>query len=330
MSKPKALAQGTLEGDGVLVADVPAANRLHNKSLAGTPTASNGLRLSLVEAAHCVASGWLRVADGAKELGEADLVARAKDGRRALTDSLVYGDLRGRGFVARHAGPHRFDVWPRGVTQGKALFQLVAASTADPVLPRDLLDGAASGLVCAVVDEDSAVTHYRLAFEEPKGDVPQGPVPAAQGKVVADRVLVDDPDAAKALAAEFLGTAHGDGVLLSALEAAALQARGALRLQEALPTSPPAEVLRTYTALRVAGVVVKSGFRFGAHLRGYVGAPDDAHAQWLLHCADGQQGIAWNALSRGVRLAHGVRKHFLVAIPDGERVRFVHIAWFRP
>ena len=331
MAKPKALARGSLDGDHVLVADVAAANRLHNKALAGTPTAANGLRLSLVESSYCVASGWLAVDDEGTELGAAQLVARAKDGRRALTDSLVYNDLRGRGFVARHApGQHHFDVWPRGIAQGKPLFQVVAVATADPVLPRDLLDGAAGGIVCAVVDEDSSVTHYRLAFEEPKGDVPEGKLPTASGTVVADRVLVADAQAAQALAKEFLGTAHGDGVLLSALEASALQARGALRVKGDLPAPPAPEVARTYAALRNAGVVVKSGFRFGAHLRGYVGAPDDTHAQWLLHCAKADEGLPWSALSRGVRLAHGVRKQFLVAVPTGKDVRFVHIAWYRP
>lgn len=330
MAKAKELGQGRVDGDAVVVEDVASANRLHNKSLAGTPTSSNGLRLSLVEAAYCVASGWLAV-DGANGLGAAGLIAQAKDGRSALTDHLVYSDLRGRGLVVRHAAvAHQFDVWPRGTAQGKALFQVVAVSTADPVLARDLLDGAAAGIVCAVVDEDSTVTHYRLAFEDPKGDVPAGTLPPASGTIVADRVLVDDPAAAKALAAEFFGTAHGDGILLSALEAAALQERGALRLKGALPSPPGPEVLRAYAALRDAGVVVKSGFRFGAHLRGYVGAPDDAHAQWLLHCAQERDSIPWSALSRGVRLAHGVRKHFLVAVPTGKETRFVHIAWYRP
>lgn len=352
MAKPKALAHGSIDGDHVLVTDVAAANRLHNKSLAGTPTSGNGLRLTLTESSYCVASGWLTV-DGGKEegrtaagsgpLGAADLVARAKDGRRALTDHLVYSDLRGRGFVARHApGHHHFDVWPRGTAQGRPLFQVVAVSTADPVRPSDLLDGATGGVVCAVVDEDSSVTHYRLAFEEPRGDVPEGKLPAATGAVVADRVLVADASAARAFAGEFLGTAHGDGVLLSALEAVALQARGVLRLDEALPAPPAPEVAHTYAALRRNGVVVKSGFRFGAHLRGYVGAPDDTHAQWLLHCAKPKEGLPWSALSRGVRLAHGVRKQFLVAVPTGTKtgqdagreggtdVRFVHIAWYRP
>ncbi len=330
MAKPKTVAHGVLQGDGVVVADVGAANRLHNKALAGTPQVGNTLRLSLVEAAHCVASEWLAVEDAGAQLAPAALLARAKDGRRALTDYLVYRDLRERGLVARHApGTSHFDVWPRGTGQGSPLFQAVAVSTADPVLTSDLLDGAPAGIVCCVVDEDSAVTHYRIAWGEPAGDVPEGKLPAASGDVLADRVLVADATAAKAYAGEFLGTPHGGGVLLSALEAVALQARG-LRLRGTLPAPPAPEVAQAYAALRKAGVVVKSGFRFGAHLRGYVGAPDDTHAQWLLHCARAGEGLPWSALSRGVRLAHGVRKQFLVAISGPAIVRFVHIAWFRP
>jgi tRNA-intron endonuclease, archaea type len=330
MAKAKAFANGTLDGDGVLVADVSEANRLHNKAVAGTPTKSNGLRLTLVEAAHCVASGWLVVAHDGKTLGAADLVARSKAGSRALTDYLVYRDLRERGFVARHApGTSHFDVWPRGTAQGKPQFQNVCCSTADPAGTDDLLQGAEGGIVCSVVDEDSTVTHYQVAHGTPAGGVPLGSLPKVAGKLLADRVLVTDPAAAAAYAKEWIGTPQGDGVFLSALEAAALQARGALRLDGALPTPPAAEVLRTYTALREAGVVVKSGFRFGAHLRGYVGAPDDTHAQWLLHCAKPGEALPWSALSRGVRLAHGVRKQFLVAVLGRTGVRFVHIAWLR-
>lgn len=330
MAKAKALANGTLEGDGVLVADVPEANRLANKAVAGTPTKSNGLHLTLVEAAHCVASGWLAVGHDGKSLGAADLVAQSKAGSRTLTDYLVYRDLRERGFVARHApGTSHFDVWPRGTSQGKPQFQNVCCSTADPASTDDLLQGADGGIVCSVVDEDSTVTHYQVAHGAPAGDVPMGSLPKATGNLLADRVLVTDPAAAAAYAKEWIGTPQGDGVFLSALEAAALQSRGALKLEGSLPSPPAAEILATYSALREAGVVVKSGFRFGAHLRGYVGAPDDTHAQWLLHCAKPSEALPWSALSRGVRLAHGVRKQFLVAVPGPKDVRFVHLSWLR-
>lgn len=322
---------GAVDGQDVVVADPAAAKRLQAKAQAGTLRPGGALRLSLVEAAHCMASGWLAVeAKAGQRVGSAQLLADGADGRRSLDDYLAYRDLRERGYVVRHADvASRFDVWPRGTAEGKPAFQVVAASASNPVGTADLLEGARGEVVRCVVDEDSAVTHYRLAMGKPKGGVPEGTLPPADGDAVADRVLVADLVAAKAYAAEFLGAPHGDGLLLSPLEAAALQGRG-LRLRQPLTAPPAPEVLAAYGALRAAGVVAKSGLRFGAHLRGYAGAPDDAHAEWLLHCARDGEALPWSAIARGVRLAHGVRKKFLVSVPTPSGVRFVHVAWFRP
>ena len=329
---PAALAHGALDGESVLVADVAQANRLHNKAQAGLPMPGNTLRLSRIEAAHCVAAGWLEVRGRAGPLSPPDLLAgEGQAARRALTDYLVYRDLRERGLVAKHApGQGHFDVWPRGTSQGPAQYRAAAMSVDEPARTGDLLDGAQAELVCCVVDEDSTVTHYRLGLEDPKGGVPDVTGLECDGRLVADRALVTDPAAVAALRAASYGTADGAGLFLSLLEAEALRHRGVLRLAEPLLRGPAPEAVQAYLALRAAGVVPKSGFRFGSHLRGYVGAPDDTHADWLVHAAKPGELLPWSALSRGVRLAHGVRKQFLVAVPQGDAVRFVRLAWVRP
>jgi len=84
--------------------------------------------------------------------------------------------------------------------------------------------------------------------------------------------------------------------------------------------------------LREAGIVVRSGLRFGTHLRGYTGDPDAGHAPWLVHCTAAGEASAWTTLARGVRLAHGVKKEFLVAVLQDASagMAFVRVAWFRP
>lgn len=319
-----ALAHGTLAAGQVVVHDAMQAKRLHAKSLAGVLQAGLPLRLSLAEAAYCMGAGWLAVEGAASP---AALLSRAQDPRRALTDALVYRDLRSRGYVARHAaGEGRFDVWPRGANEGPVQFQALACSGGDPVHAADLAS-AAPGLVCSVVDEDSNVTHYEVAPEAPRGEVNWADLPGAGGTVVADRIQVTDPAAVAAYAKAFLGTPTDGGVFLSPLEAEALRRRGLLRVPSPLPV--PEAHLRAYEALRGADVVPKSGFRFGAHLRAYRGDPDASHADWLVHCA-GDAPLAWSDLSRGVRLAHGVKKQFLVTVPSGQRISFVRIGWFRP
>jgi tRNA-intron endonuclease len=94
------------------------------------------------------------------------------------------------------------------------------------------------------------------------------------------------------------------------------------------PRSTSPHRLATYTALREAGVAVKSGFRFGTHLRGYAGDPDEGHALWLVQCLAPGETLHWSALSRAIRLAHGVRKRFLVAA--GVPQAFIALSWFKP
>ncbi len=333
---PSALARGALDGDGVLVADPAQASRLQAKAQAGLTMPGGGLRLSRVEAAHCIGAGWLEVQGpgSSGSLSALDVLAgEGSASRRILTEALVYRDLRERGLVARHApGKGHLDVYPRGASSGAVDFQTVALCVDDPAQATDLLDGAKPpGIVCCVLDEDAVVTHYRLGFEEPNGLVPDVAAASAPfpGRAVADRVHVGQADAVAALKAASYGTSDGAGLFLSLLEAEALRHRGLLLLDRPLEKGPAPEAVQAYLALRAAGVVPKSGFRFGTHLRGYASAPDDSHADWLVHCAKPGELIPWSALSRGVRLAHGVRKKFLVAVPDGGSVRFVRLSWTR-
>ena len=197
--------------------------------------------------------------------------------------------------------------------------------------PGHLLEAAQSGDVLGVADEDGSVTYYRAALEAPRGDRSPGDLPRASGRILEDRVWVADPAAKAWSEREFLGTPHGSGLMLSFAEAEHLRRRGVLALEgdvAATATARQAWFGRTmpaYEALRGAGVVAKSGFRFGTHLRAYRGDPDEEHADWLVHCP-GPGGLEWPDLSRGVRLAHGVRKRFLVFVEG----RFVGLEWFRP
>lgn len=329
------LANGRLEADRAVVADPAQASRLHAKGSVGTPGPAGQLTLALVEAAFSVDEGRLALARDGKPAGLADILALgAEGGHRTETEYLVYRDLRDRGLVVRPAGAGRLSVWPRGTGQGDPQFQAYACSDRDG-LPLDLLrEAAASRAILSVADGDGAVTHYQAALDEPKGDVPSGDLPRARGAVLADRVVVLDPAAAQAYnQREFLGTRQGSALFLSFAEAEALRRRGVLAVPPGLVQGAEAERLfAAHLALRAGGAVPKSGFKFGTDLRAYRSAPDDGHAEWLVHCAAPGEPLAWSVLSRGVRLSHGVRKKFLVALPaaGAEGPVFAHLSWFRP
>lgn len=316
----KALASGRVDGEVVLVDDERGAQRLQAKGSVGQPLPGGGLRLSRIEAAHAVHAGRLDVGGATWT----DLAAGNEVGY------FAYADLRDRGLVVRHDGD-AFQVWPRGEpATAVPWFRFHPASERDAVEPETLVAWAREGGVVGLVDDDGAVTHYRLAFDPPVGDVPVPAQPIGQGVLLEDRVVV--PGGARASAA-WLGTVHGDDLVLSFTEAETLRRRGVLDVPDLTQVGSQRQhhFLRTlpvYEALREAGVVAKSGFRFGTHMRGYAHDPERSHAQWLIQCALPDDVLHWSELSRAVRLAHGVRKTFLLAVTDP--VRFAGIAWFRP
>jgi tRNA-intron endonuclease len=327
------LANGRLDGDRAVVPDPAQASRLYAKGSVGTPGPTGQLTLSLVEAAWSVDEGRLALARDGKPLTLADLLALGTEGgHRTETEYLVYRDLRDRGLVVRPAGPGRLAVWPRGTDQGDPAFVAHACSDRDGLDPEALREAAAGRAILSVADGDGAVTHYQAALDRPAGDVPVGDLPRARGAVLADRVLVSDPAAAQAYhQREFLGTRHGAALFLSFAEAETLRRRGVLAVPPGLVSGAHAErLLAAHLALREGGAVPKSGFKFGTDLRAYRGAPDEGHAEWLVHCAAPGEPLAWATMSRGVRLSHGVRKKFLVALPGPEGPVFAHLAWFRP
>jgi tRNA-intron endonuclease, archaea type len=331
-------AAGKLHGTVVVVEETAAANRLHNKGFVGTPRPGNTLELSLVEAAWCVAQGRLALHANGKgskpgpALTSGDLLA-LDSGGRAEVEYLAYADLRERGLVVQHRDG-ALHVLARGQGKGEVQFVVHARAERDVVDLAELGRWAEAGAVVGIVDEDGAVTHYRAATSWPEGNCLPGKLPPAEGRLLADRVLVEDAGAAKAYRErEFLGTPHGDGLFLSFTEAEALRQRGLLAIGSDLPKKASQRQLHfqrtlpVYQALRANGVVAKSGFRFGTHLRCYRGDPDQGHAQWLVHCTG--EGTHWSELSRAVRLAHGVRKSFLAAFGQGKETLFVELAWLK-
>ncbi len=307
-------AKGRLVDDDVIVDDEKDAQRLHQKGVVGTPLSGGGLRLSRIEAAHAAHEGRLKLATSWNVLVH---------GHEATY--LAYADLRDRGLVVRHEGDG-FMVWPRGEQPPTApWFPFYAANERDAVDAAKLRTWADASAVVGVVDDDGAVTHYRFDHVAPTGTTtwPEG---HAAGTVMADRVIVHG-----GLPGDHaLGTPHGNDLVLSLTEAEALRRRGVLDV-DGLEGGHQHHFRRTlpvYETLRDAGIVTKSGFRFGTHFRGYNAHPDKTHAQWLIQCVADEDVLHWSELSRAVRLAHGVRKTFLVAtVPE---VSFLGITWFRP
>lgn len=87
--------------------------------------------------------------------------------------------------------------------------------------------------------------------------------------------------------------------------------------------------LRTFRDLREKGMVVKTGFKYGAHFRVYEGSPDDDHARFLVHAVPADRTMMWPEISRTVRLSGGVKKEIMFC-RVGDSMEYLEFKWFRP
>jgi tRNA-intron endonuclease len=77
-----------------------------------------------------------------------------------------------------------------------------------------------------------------------------------------------------------------------------------------------------YEDWRLRGYVVKTGFKFGSHFRIYFPGASPAkggkwvHSRHVLHVFPKEQKMLISEWSRAVRVAHGVKKTFLLGIPE--------------
>ncbi|MCI4358327.1 MAG: tRNA-intron lyase [Thermoplasmata archaeon] len=271
---------------------------------------------------------------------------------------VVYRDLRQRGYVVRVSPPPvSFAVLPRGGILHKtpSKYWVEAQSERVPFdLARlaDLADraqGAKKSLLLALVDEESDLTYYKVRRPAPSGALePTRLDHAAVGWLSGDRVVVFESDAVEALGrSQSYGSRIGDRLEVSLLEADHLRALGQLEVRDARSgrVVTPESFLRrarrleagfddrraAYRALRERRLVVKTGFKYGAHFRAYPRNPERAHARYLIRAVHADHRAPWPEIAGGVRVAQGVRKEFLIAsVSEGAPVRFLSLERVRP
>jgi len=343
--------------DGTAVRAGPAAREQFYDARGYGRPADGDLVLAPVEAAHLLFRGDLeavvdrRPAGDGRRLGFRDVLASTAVSE---VDFFVYKDLRDRGFYlspTAHArdggdGPADFLVYPRGQGpwDGEVAYRVRAVSEragVDTGRLRALTDGEGTG-VLAVVDEESELTYLELDSPAPSGSSAEtGALPETAGNLLADRVLVWDPPGAL-YGEAFYGQPLDDGVQLSLVEAAFLARADRLAVEggaEAV-VARGREVegerfdrrLRAYSALRSAGVVPKTGFKFGADFRTYddvTDVEDLGHSGRLVRVLAPDHTFAPRDLALDVRLAGGVRKRMVYALA-GDRVSWLGVGRLTP
>ncbi len=344
----------------VRFADPAEASAVYAKGFFGTLTEEGGLLLDRYESVYLSEMGRIDVRRGRGSRADWTTVFR----RAVRTDRdfpvryLVYRDLRQRGYIVREGPPPvAFAVLPRGGTLHKtpSRFWVEALSERVPFDLARLSDLAHRSLAArkvlwlALVDEESDLTYYRVRISAPTGAVYPRPLPApTEGWVSHDRVTVVAPEAVAGLGKDLAyGSRVGSRLELSLIEAAHLVETGQLHLRDAStgravplarlvrrarridPRFP--ERLAAYRELRGRRLIVKTGFKYGAHFRAYPRNPENAHARYLVQALPSTHRAPWPEVAGNVRVAQGVRKEFLVAsVEPGSEVRFLSLERIRP
>ncbi len=87
---------------------------------------------------------------------------------------------------------------------------------------------------------------------------------------------------------------------------------------------------KVYKELRDKGFVVKSGLKFGSDFAVYEFGPGIDHAPFLVDVRKSEEKIDPANMVRAGRLAHGVRKRFMLAVVKGNSVNHIVFKWYLP
>jgi len=331
----------TLDGD-VVRAGTRARERFYDSSGYGR-VRDGELDLAPVEAAHLLYRGDIDAVDGMglRELLGSETVS--------AVDFLVYKDLRDRGFYLTPAREGwvedpdgaAFIVYPRG----EGPWNDEVAYRVRVVGERDGVPAASLGeCVLGIVDEESEITYLDTADRTVTGTSDPA-VPIVDGELLAERVLCWGPPGELYERAFYGQRLDDDAVQLSLVEAAYLASEGSLRLGDADGAETVIERgrsvegdrfdrrLAVYRALRDAGVVPKTGFKFGADFRTYAdveSVEDLGHSELLVRVVPADHEFEPRDLALDVRLAHGVRKTMVFAFVDGDDIGWVEVTRLTP
>jgi tRNA-intron endonuclease len=346
---------GELVGNHIIIKKPSDIGRLYNKSHFGTPLKGNTLQLDLLEGIFLLDEEKMRVFQQNKLIDFQHLVMLAAQQVSDFeTKYLVFKDLRNRG----HAITLCSDDKPVRFQRFRQKNEMIPRCTIIAFSERDILDiNATKQLISqatkkndvlwyALVDEEGDLTYYDVSMIDLRGDIPEQRYPKGTGILLQNRLIVFEKKlATQLLEKEFFGKPFGEVLQLSFVEGLYLQRRGILDIQtsdgkslsevkvvQQMQSLQPdiKQRLVVFHDLKQRGLLVKTGFKFGAHFRAYTKQPDTTHAEYLVHVVEKGFESIWAEISRAVRLAHSVNKEFVFACVDGKTVEYIKLGRLRP
>jgi tRNA-intron endonuclease len=346
---------GELVQNHIIVRKPSDVGRLYNKSHFGTPLAGNLLQLDILEGVFLLDEGKMRLFQQTKRIDFQHLIMIAVQQIPDFeTKYLVFKDLRNRG--------HAITLLPIGPQVTFQRFKQKNDNNPPCVIvaysERDVLDIDATTQVIsklkkkngvlwfALVDEEGDLTYYEVSTIELKGDISEQTYQKSTSYLLKNRLIVFDKKLSnQLLQKEFFGKPFGEVLQLSFVEGLYLLDKGILQIQTSndrglsmtkvmqhMQKLQPdiKERLVVFQDLKQRGLIVKTGFKFGAHFRVYTKQPDATHAEYLVHVVEKGFRSIWAEISRAVRLAHSVNKEFVFARIDGKNIEYIKLGRLRP
>jgi len=346
---------GDLSNGTILVKKSKDVGRLYNKSHFGKTVSGNKLQLDLLEGVFLLGEQKIKIMRQGKKINFQDLVdLAAQQIPEFETKYLLFKDLRNRGHAIKlcedkiPATFHKI----KQKNDGKKQYFIVAFSERDNfdieetktriknIAKRD------ADTWYGIVDEEGDITYYDVSSLDIKGTLHEHTFPTARGTLFKNRMVIFDKTIGeKLLEKEFFGKPFGEGLQLSLVEGLYLSERNIIdvytsnskkiskeKFKKMVHTTQPDIELRltVFKDLKKRGLIVKTGFKFGAHFRAYTKLPDKTHAEYLVHVVDKNFKSIWAEMSRAVRLAHSVNKEIVFAQVDGNKVDYVKLGRLRP
>jgi tRNA-intron endonuclease len=340
---------GELKGEKIIVKKPIDTGRLYSKSHFGKFLTGNKLQLDLLEGVFLVDEGKIKIYHNKKELDFQKLVKIAAQSIPEFEIKyLVFKDLRNRGHAVKlcekDVGTNFY-----GFKQQFLISVFSERDILDLKETRNLIKDAKKrkkALWFGIVDEEGDITYYEVSSLDIRGITKEHVFPKALGVLLKDRVVIFDKDISKdLLEKEFFGKSFGEGLQLSLIEVLYLSEKGFIvvetadgkkiskqKLEKVIHNSQPDIELRliVFKDLKERNLIVKTGFKFGAHFRAYAKKPDETHAEYLVHVVEKDFKSVWAEISRAVRLAHSVNKEIVFARIDNGKIDYIKFGRLRP
>ncbi|KYK33591.1 MAG: hypothetical protein AYK22_06395 [Thermoplasmatales archaeon SG8-52-3] len=333
----------------VIIKKPKDVGRLYNKSHIGKIISGNNLELDLLEAVFLLGEGKILIFKNKKKI---DFEKLTKIAAKKISEFEVkyhaFKDLRNRG--------HAIKLYDK--EKNINFYNFNQTFFLSSYSERDLLEiDEATKLVkkiekknkefwLGILDEEGDLTYYNMSILDIKGKNKEHSYEKTKSILLKDRVVIFDKKASEKLhEKEFFGKPFGEGLQLSIVEAIYLQEKNVIEiysvddkritkedLLKLVKDQQPDIILRYYVFkdLKKRGLLVKTGFKFGAHFRAYSKKPGDTHAEYLVHVVSKGFKSTWAEISRAVRLAHSVNKEIAFAKVDKTKIDYIKFGRLRP